>query len=169
MRGVKESRAAQSFVFKGCRTTKGYLVDVRHPSVSRSGELPFSVGSPVHVPQEGTTRDTHKSASGWSRDVEDGTQEAGCVLQVPHPSVGLLQGTPLPLYTLDLRPISPSDAKHELSCIRCGFGDDTAGGQDVGETPQLPVHPAFLQTRLMGGSELNLPLVCFFCFNAVAV
>lgn len=95
LRGVKESRAAQSFVFKGCRTTKGYLVDVRHPSVSRSVELPFSIGSPVHAPQEGTTRDTNKSASGWSRDVEDGTEEAGCVLQVPHPSVSLLQGTPL--------------------------------------------------------------------------
>nr|KAF6279873.1 hypothetical protein mMyoMyo1_010132 [Myotis myotis] len=76
---------------------------------------------------------------------------------------------PSPFCTLDLRPISPSDAKHELSCICCGFGDDTAGGQDVGETPQLPVHPAFLQTRLTRGSELNLPLACFFCFNAVAV
>lgn len=142
---------------------------MRHPSVSRSGELPCSVGSPVHVPQEGT-RGTNKSASGWSRDVEDGIEEAGCVLQVPHPSVGLLQGTPLPPSTcLTCDPFhhrTPNTsflASAVVSVLR------PQAGKTWARPPSFPCTQLSCRRGSRGCSESNLPFACFFCFSAVAV
>ncbi|ELK24912.1 hypothetical protein MDA_GLEAN10008020 [Myotis davidii] len=64
---------------------------------------------------------------------------------------------PSSLYTLDLRPISPSDAKHELSCIGCGFGVDTAGRQARrGRDPPASCAPSFPADVVREGFRVEL-------------
>lgn len=102
-----------------------------------------------------------------------GYERLGASSRYHAPPPASFREQPSPSYSPDLRPLSPSDARHELSRICRGFGTHPAGRHAVDETPppHFPCPQFFLQTR-SGTREvpdLNLPVARSFRFSAVAV